>query len=171
MAAAVTAYTKIDSPLGPVLIVGTERGLSHISFQKCSQPLAIDSAWQKGAPFLEDAARQLTEYFAGKRRTFELRLDPAGTEFQKKVWAALCEVPYGKTATYGEIAKAIGAPTASRAVGAANGANPLPIVVPCHRVIGSTGALTGYAGGLKFKRGLLEIEGWHFGSEQLRLVG
>ena len=105
------------------------------------------------------AAKQLNEYFEGTRKTFDLPLEPRGTEFQKKVWMALCEIPFGQTASYGQIAKRIGVPTASRAVGAANGKNPLPIVVPCHRVIGSNGSLTGSGGGLKNKSILLRLEG------------
>lgn len=110
-------------------------------------------------PVFVAACRQLDEYFAGKRQTFDLPLDPAGTDFQKQVWRKLIKIPYGSTTSYGELAKALGKPTASRAVGAANGRNPLPIVVPCHRVIGSTGKLTGFAGGLKVKKELLTLEG------------
>lgn len=168
-----TACTTIDSPLGEILIAGSERGVSWISFRKSTRPSDIDPSWERGALFLEPAARQLKEYFAGTRREFDLRLDPHGTEFQKKVWKALCKVPYGKTVSYGEIARMIGAPKSSRAVGAANGANPLPIVVPCHRIVGSSGALTGYTGGLEFKKGLLELEGCAVAGaeERLRLVG
>ncbi len=102
--------------------------------------------------------KQLDEYFAGKRKTFDLRLNPKGTPFQKKVWAALCEIPYGKTASYKEIAQAVGNPDAARAVGMACNKNPIAIVIPCHRVVGSNGALTGYASGLDRKKQLLEFE-------------
>ena len=109
-------------------------------------------------PF-RDLREQLAQYFAGRRRTFSLKLAPAGTDFQQATWRALVEIPYGETASYAEIARRVGRPAASRAVGAANGANPLPIVVPCHRVIGADGSLTGFGGGLPIKRALLELEG------------
>jgi methylated-DNA-[protein]-cysteine S-methyltransferase len=109
-------------------------------------------------PVLLDAERQLAEYFAGHRKTFDLMLDFVGTDFQKKVWAALLTIPYGETRTYGQIARQIGSPNAMRAVGAANGRNPISIVAPCHRVIGSTGELTGFAGGVERKEHLLQLE-------------
>ena len=109
-------------------------------------------------PLLLDAAGQLRAYFAGDLREFDLPLAPRGTEFQRQVWAAVSAVPYGETATYSEIAAAVGRPTARRAVGAANGRNPLPVIVPCHRIIGAAGALTGYGGGLDRKRSLLDLE-------------
>lgn len=111
-------------------------------------------------PLLQEAARQLAAYFAGRLRRFELPLRPAGTPFQQRVWAALCEIPYGEVRSYGAIAARIGAPKAARAVGRANHGNPLPIVIPCHRVIGASGALTGYGGGLPIKEYLLRIEGY-----------
>lgn len=111
-------------------------------------------------PLLQEAARQLAAYFAGKLRRFELPLRPAGTPFQQRVWAALCEIPYGEVRSYGAIAARIGSPKAARAVGRANHGNPLPIVIPCHRVIGASGALTGYGGGLPIKEYLLRIEGY-----------
>jgi len=110
-------------------------------------------------PVLVEAERQLREYFAGRRQAFELELDLAGTPFQRSVWKALLTIPFGQTRTYGEIAKQVGRPSASRAVGAANGQNPVAIVAPCHRVIGSTGALTGFGGGLDVKEQLLRLEG------------
>ena len=109
-------------------------------------------------PLLLEAADQLRAYFAGELREFELPLAPRGTEFQRRVWTAVSAVPYGETATYAEIAAAVGRPTACRAVGAANGRNPLPVIVPCHRIIGAAGALTGYGGGLDRKRSLLDLE-------------
>jgi methylated-DNA-[protein]-cysteine S-methyltransferase len=109
-------------------------------------------------PLLLDAAHQLRAYFAGELREFELPLSPRGTAFQRQVWAAVSAVPYGSTATYSEIAAAVGRPSAFRAVGAANGSNPLPLIVPCHRIIGAAGALTGYGGGLDRKRSLLDLE-------------
>ena len=111
------------------------------------------------SPLLDAAEAQLREYFAGTRRTFDLPLAPRGTAFQQRVWAALRAIPYGETHTYGELAAAIGSPSASRAVGMANHHNPTPIVIPCHRVIGANGTLTGYAGGLETKRRLLALEG------------
>ena len=111
------------------------------------------------SPLLDAAEAQLREYFAGTRRTFDLPLAPRGTAFQQRVWAALRAIPYGETRTYGELAAAIGSPSASRAVGMANHHNPIPIVIPCHRVIGANGTLTGYTGGLEIKRKLLALEG------------
>ncbi|HEY8022769.1 MAG TPA: methylated-DNA--[protein]-cysteine S-methyltransferase [Thermoanaerobaculia bacterium] len=110
-------------------------------------------------PTLAIVAAQLAEYFAGRRRDFDLELDPPGTPFQRQVWGELARIPYGATVSYGELARRVGRPNASRAVGAANGANPIPIVLPCHRVIGSDGSLTGYGGGLPIKRALLSLEG------------
>ena len=109
-------------------------------------------------PLLKEAARQLKSYFAGELKEFSLPLEPSGTDFMKQVWAALCGIPYGKTATYGEIAERVGRPKAARAVGLANNRNPIPIFIPCHRVIGADGSLTGYAGGLDMKKKLLELE-------------
>ncbi len=152
-------YTILDSPLGDVLVARSERGLAHINFQQSDSPVSIQPEWTRDDSAFEDVAVQLSEYFAGKRQTFDLPLDPVGTEFQQGVWRVLVEIPFGETWTYGEIARRLGQPTASRAVGAANGRNPLPIVVPCHRVIGSNGKLTGYRGGVKFKEALLELEG------------
>ena len=114
---------------------------------------------QDASPLLDAAEAQLREYFAGARRTFDLPLAPHGTAFQQRVWAALRAIPYGETCTYGELAAAIGSPNASRAVGMANHRNPIPIIIPCHRVIGANGTLTGYAGGLEIKRKLLALEG------------
>ena len=109
-------------------------------------------------PLLKEAARQLKSYFAGELKEFSLPLEPSGTDFMKQVWAALCGIPYGKTATYGEIAEKVGRPKAARAVGLANNRNPIPIFIPCHRVIGADGSLTGYAGGLDMKKKLLDLE-------------
>ncbi len=152
-------YTILDSPLGDILVARGERGLAHINFQQSSSPLAIEPEWARDDEAFDDVATQLAKYFAGERRIFELPLAPEGTHFQQSVWRALAEIPYGETWSYGEIAQRLGQPTASRAVGAANGRNPLPIVVPCHRVIGSNGKLTGYRGGVRFKESLLELEG------------
>lgn len=152
-------YTMMDSSLGQILLAESEEGLHHISFQEGEGTLRPSPDWEKVSSLKCDAKKQLEQYFAGERREFELPLVPVGTEFQKTVWTALLEVGFGRTASYGDIAKSIRKPKASRAVGAANGRNPLPIVIPCHRIIGSSGKLTGYAGGLRFKRALLELEG------------
>ena len=150
----------IDSPVGPLTLVATDRGLSAILWKndrKGRVRVTID-AEDHAHPVLVRAERQLTAYFAGRRKTFSIRLDVAGSTFQQKVWNALRTIPFGETRTYGEIARQIGHPAAVRAVGAANGRNPVAIVAPCHRVIGSTGALTGFAGGLDAKARLLALE-------------
>ena len=149
-------YRKLDSPIGQLTLVANEGDeLTHVLFEGDNPPK--DARPDKDCA--KEAVRQLTEYFSGKRRNFALRLAPSGTEFQKDVWSALCEIPYGETRSYAQIAQAVGRPIATRAVGAANGANPIPIIVPCHRVIGSNGTLTGFGGGLPTKRKLLELEG------------
>jgi methylated-DNA-[protein]-cysteine S-methyltransferase len=137
------------------LVAGPE-GLRAIRFHAAAEP--ADGARNDGNALLEETARQLQRYFAGEAREFDLPLDMQGTEFQKRVWRELLAIPYGETRGYGELAAAMGAPKAVRAVGAANGANPIPIVVPCHRVIGASGKLVGYGGGLELKRRLLELE-------------
>ncbi|KAA6455835.1 methylated-DNA--[protein]-cysteine S-methyltransferase [Acidobacteria bacterium AB60] len=155
-------YKLIDSPVGKLKLIASEEGLVAIFWgrEKPSHAEVQLGAMRPddGNRTLTEAERQLEEYFAGKRREFSLRLDIRGTPFQKNVWEALLGIPYGETTSYGEIAKRIGKPSASRAVGAANGQNPIPIVVPCHRVIGSTGKLTGFGGGLDVKEKLLGLE-------------
>lgn len=140
-----------DSPVGPITLVQEGETLTRLDFNTPSQE-------EEATPLLLEARRQLQEYFAGERKAFALPLAPAGTAFQKKVWAALREIPWGETRSYGDIARAIGKPTACRAVGMANGRNPLPIFIPCHRVIGTNGSITGYSGGLEKKRFLLRLE-------------
>ncbi len=135
----------------PISITASDRGLTRVVLNE--QPGQVNDA-----PLIREATLQLEEYFAGVRRDFDLPLDLHGTEFQIEVWAALRAIPYGETRSYAAIARQIGRPSAVRAVGAANGANPIAIIVPCHRVIGSTGALTGYGGGLPLKRFLLALE-------------
>ncbi len=154
-------YTLVDSPLGPILVAGDERGLRRINFQAGNAPVEVSPEWQRDDWSLRDTTEQLRAYFAGRLRTFELRLDAEGTPFQQRVWGELRAIPYGETRTYGQLAENLGQPSASRAVGAANGQNPLPIVVPCHRVIGSTGKLTGFHGGLHLKEFLLGLERRH----------
>jgi methylated-DNA-[protein]-cysteine S-methyltransferase len=146
-------YAVMNSPMGPVTVVSTDKGVASVHFGK-SVPSGI-KADESGA---SEAVKQLSEYFAGKRTRFELPLDIEGTPFQKSVWKALLQIPYGETRSYGDIAKALGKPAAARAVGMANHNNPIAIVIPCHRVIGQNGSLTGYAGGLHLKEKLLSIE-------------
>ena len=151
-------YCYVDSPIGELLLAGDDAGLAVIGFPKGSMRRNPEPDWIFNERKLATARRQLREYFAGKRREFDLPLHLSGTEFQVSVLKALREIPYGETVSYGEIARRIGRPKAVRAVGAANGRNPLPIVVPCHRVIGSTGDLTGFGGGLDTKEALLRLE-------------
>jgi methylated-DNA-[protein]-cysteine S-methyltransferase len=141
-------------PLFPLWIEASERGIAWVRF--ALPPSA--SAPARPAPLVTEAMRQIEEYFAGRRRDFDLPLDLRGTPFQIEVWEMVRQIPYGETRGYGELARALGRPGAARAVGAANGANPVPILVPCHRVIGAGGALTGYGGGLDRKKFLLELE-------------
>lgn len=154
-------YRFLDSPVGRLRLVASDRGLVAILFDN-DRPQVVSLASSVVAnehPILVETARQLEEYFAGTRKAFDLELDFAGTEFQRKVWAALLTIPYGETRSYAQIARQIGHPNAVRAVGAANGKNPISIVAPCHRVIGSRGSLTGFGGGLPAKARLLEFEG------------
>ncbi len=152
-------YAYFDSPIGPLLIAGDAHAVTQISFPKDGKPVRPEAGWIESAKGpVGEAILQLREYFAGRRREFDLPLAPEGTVFQKSVWRRLQEIPYGATISYGELAKRVGNANASRAVGAANGRNPLPIVVPCHRVIGANGKLVGFGGGLPIKQTLLELE-------------
>lgn len=152
-------YDTLPSPLGMLTLVADTQGrLREICFEAEQRPRA-DEPWQRDTTRLAQARQQLTEYFAGTRREFTLPLQPQGTVFQQSVWQALLRIPFGATSSYGELAQRIGKPTAMRAVGAANGRNPIPIIVPCHRVIGADGSLTGYSGGLWIKQKLLALEG------------
>jgi methylated-DNA-[protein]-cysteine S-methyltransferase len=157
--AEVIYWHELDSPIGRLLLAGDGASLIHVCFQSGPRPQQPAEDWVVDASPFRLAIAQLDEYFAGKRRQFDLPLAPRGTEFQRRVWRALREIPYGQTVSYGELARRIGKPNASRAVGLANGANPLPIIVPCHRVIGADGSLTGFGGGLPIKRTLLALEG------------
>lgn len=160
-------YTMLASPVGELLLAGDEDALQVVGFPSGRGAARPEQDWTENpAPFAE-AARQLGDYFAGKRHSFDLPLAPSGTPFQRDVLAALQQIPYGETRSYGELAKAVGRPKASRAVGAANGRNPLPIVIPCHRAIGSDGSLTGFGGGLATKRFLLDLERRHAGAALL----
>lgn len=145
-------FTTMESPVGLLWLAGTETGLEQVRFGK-----GQGGGEEDERPFRE-AVRQLALYFAGKLRAFELELRPRGTEFQLAVWSELQRIPYGETVSYGELARRLGKPAASRAVGLANGANPIAIIIPCHRVIGATGKLTGFGGGLDVKRRLLALE-------------
>lgn len=147
-------YTYVQTPVGPLLVAGDPQHLCAVHFA----PARPERGWKEADEPFEDIAKQLHEYFAGKRREFDVELDMNGTPFQLDVWSALREIPYGETRSYTDVARQIGRPKAVRAVGAANGANPIPIIVPCHRVIGSDGSLTGYGGGEARKRALLALE-------------
>ncbi|HEV8237096.1 MAG TPA: methylated-DNA--[protein]-cysteine S-methyltransferase, partial [Gemmatimonadaceae bacterium] len=154
-------YKRVQTPVGRLTLVATDEGLAAILWEH-DRPDRVRlniTAEESPHPVLVEAERQLEEYFAGRRKQFALTLDVSGTTFQRKVWNALLTIPFGETRSYAQIAKQIGNPAAVRAVGAANGRNPLSIVAPCHRVVGSTGALTGFAGGLDVKARLLAFEG------------
>ena len=152
-------YSYLESPIGPLLIAGDIDAIHQINFPKDGKARLPQGDWKESARGpVHDALRQLREYFIAKRTQFDLPLAPAGTEFQRGVWRRLQEIPYGETISYGELAKRVGNPKASRAVGAANGQNPIPIVIPCHRVIGANGKLTGFGGGLPTKEALLALE-------------
>ncbi|MHB8424822.1 MAG: methylated-DNA--[protein]-cysteine S-methyltransferase [Gammaproteobacteria bacterium] len=151
-------YQTVSSPVGELLLAGDDAALHLIHFQAGPRPMKPETGWQQDARLFREVLRQLKAYFAGKLRQFDLPLKPEGTAFQMRVWRALRTIPYGETWSYGQLARRIGKPAASRAVGAANGQNPIPIIVPCHRVIGADGSLTGFGGGLSIKQKLLELE-------------
>ena len=151
-------YRIVDSPVGPLTLAGADGVLHHLRMAEQSHE-PDRSGWLPGGPEeFGDVAEQLAAYFAGELTDFDVALQMTGTEFQRRVWAALRTIPYGETRSYGQIAAQLGAPGASRAVGLANGRNPISIIVPCHRVIGAGGAMTGYGGGLDRKRTLLALE-------------
>ncbi len=159
------SYTTFESPVGPLLLVGDSNALRLVSFESSKHAAPPQADWKRdGAPFAE-VVRQLQAYFRGELREFDVPLALEGTEFQLRVWNALRGIPYGETISYLQLAERIGNPKAVRAVGLANGSNPIPIIVPCHRVIGSDGSLTGFGGGLSTKKKLLELE-----SKQLSLL-
>jgi methylated-DNA-[protein]-cysteine S-methyltransferase len=151
-------YDIIESLVCPILLAGDEKGLKHVIFLKGERQVEIPDDWVENKELFREATRQLEAYFSGKLESFDLKLAPEGTEFQKSVWKALCKIPYGETRTYKDIAASVGKPKAYRAVGLANNRNPIAIIVPCHRVIGSNGKLTGYASGLDVKAFLLKLE-------------
>ncbi len=152
-------YDTFNSPIGALTVAGDSQGIHHILFENNRYDAKGRERWQRDAHALRDARTQLLQFLHGERTTFELPLAPHGTDFQLRVWRALADIPFGQTWSYMQLARHIGQPTASRAVGAANGRNPLPIVLPCHRVIGASGALTGFGGGIETKAALLELEG------------
>ena len=151
-------YAAIDSPIGPLTLLGRGGSLVGIRFPDGEEAARPPRGAVENRSALEPAIRQLEEYFRGERRAFELPIAPQGSSFQKRVWEELLRIPFGETRSYGQIAEAIGLPDTARAVGAANGQNPIPIVIPCHRVIGASGALVGFGGGLDTKRWLLHHE-------------
>lgn len=155
-----TAQARALTPLGPVLLARTDAGLAGLWFEAQKwHPAALDAPERPNDPLLAQAAAQVADYFAGRRRHFDLPLDLHGTAFQRAVWQALCGIDAGTTQSYAAVARCAGRPQAVRAVGAAVGRNPVSVIVPCHRVVGTNGQLTGYAGGLDRKRALLALEG------------
>jgi methylated-DNA-[protein]-cysteine S-methyltransferase len=157
--------TLFESPIGPLVLVADDWGLRSVTFPDGDRPAAVTDEGQEvvddetlAHPVLRAAVEQLVEYFEGRRRTFDLALNPVGTDFQRRAWNVLTDIPYGTTISYREQATLMGSPGATQAVGSANGANPLPIVVPCHRVVGSDGSLIGFGGGIDLKRQLLDRE-------------
>jgi len=155
-------YTSYLSPYGEIIITANDNGLTALAFSQGKSPINIEKSWQHKPSNFSEVEKQLDEYFSGKRQTFDLPLAPQGTPFQQKVWQALTQIKLGETKTYAWLAKRINNDKAVRAVGTANGANPIALIIPCHRVIGSNGKLTGYAGGLGLKAKLLMHEGAQF---------
>ena len=152
-------YTLLDTPCGALCIAGTTQGLTRVEFQDGERPVRPQPDWREDQGVLDEAREQLQAYFEGRRQRFTLPVAPEGTPFQQRVWQELQDIPWGTTTTYREIAERLGQPAAVRAVGHANGRNPIAIVIPCHRVVGADGRLTGYAGGIATKRRLLQHEG------------
>ena len=151
-------YCYLDTPIGELLVAGDDDGLGMVGFPEGSMRREPEPDWIFNEKELAEACRQLSEYFAGQRKCFALKLNPSGTEFQRQVLDELVKIPYGTTVSYSDIARRVGRPKAVRAVGAANGRNPIPVIIPCHRVIGAHGDLTGFGGGLPTKEALLRLE-------------
>jgi methylated-DNA-[protein]-cysteine S-methyltransferase len=151
-------FSVLDSPIGDLLLLADDGGLCGLWMERREGGHSIDPAWRRDDDALAEPREQLEAYFAGELRAFDLKLAPRGTPFQQRVWAALCEIPFGETTSYGALATELGRPGAARAVGLANGRNPIAVIVPCHRVIGASGDLTGFGGGLERKRALLAHE-------------
>ncbi len=165
-------FDDFASPIGRLVVAADEEGVRHILFDRNRHGLPSGrSAWLRSPPRVAHARKQLEEYFEGERREFDLPLVPVGTPFQVLVWHTLATIPYGETWSYGQLAKLIGEPESARAVGAANGRNPIPIVLPCHRVIGADGSLTGFGGGLDKKATLLRLEGALAVEEKKPVIG
>ena len=160
-------YRHHDSPIGRLLLAADETGLQKLLMDVDDNPWPISEHWRRAADELDEVCRQLDEYFAGRRQRFDVCLTPQGTAFQQAVWQALQRIPFGSTRCYSALAAEIARPKAMRAVGAANGANPIAIIIPCHRVIGRDGSLTGYAGGLPRKALLLKLEGAQLPEQRL----
>ncbi|HEY3087678.1 MAG TPA: methylated-DNA--[protein]-cysteine S-methyltransferase [Jatrophihabitantaceae bacterium] len=156
-------YTYIDSPIGRLQVTRDEGGVTGLDLPTARYPRQIRDDWERDDAVFDDVRAQLSEYFAGTRQQFDLPLNARGNAFQHAVWQVLTEIPYGETTSYGKVAAAVGHPDGARAVGVANGQNPIPIIVPCHRVIGADGSLIGYGGGLSTKRWLLDHEAHHAG--------
>ena len=153
------SHATIDTPIGPIHLAATAAGLTHAVYPTRDHGMPAGDGSPEAARIVAETTCQLNEFFAGERRAFDLPLAPEGTDFQLATWRALRDIPFGATLSYGELAARIGRPSAARAVGAANGANPISVIVPCHRVVGANGKLTGYAGGLEAKHKLLVLEG------------
>ena len=151
-------YTRMDSPIGELVLTGDGRALRGLHMTRGRHPLTVEPDWHEADHAFEEVRAQLADYFAGRRTSFDVPLALEGTTFQLEVWRGLLEIDYGETISYGELARRIGRPRAVRAVGLANGRNPIAVIVPCHRVIGANGTLTGYGGGLDNKRLLLDLE-------------
>lgn len=163
-------HSHHDSPVGRLLLAGTGSALHFLSFPGGHKAFGPDPAWPRDDGAFDAVRAQLDAYFAGRLTRFDLTLAPSGTDFQLRVWTWLASIPFGETRTYGQMATALDRPKAARAVGAANGANPLPIILPCHRVIGASGKLTGFGGGLPTKHFLLRHEGALPGDDEPRLI-
>ncbi|MCF3932608.1 methylated-DNA--[protein]-cysteine S-methyltransferase [Acuticoccus sp. M5D2P5] len=170
MRGASLAYTYFESPIGALLLAGETDALQVLGFPSGSRAMEPAPTWIRDDRVFRDVRDQLAAYFTGELRAFDIAIDPRGTPFQQHVWHLLATIPYGETRSYGDLALTLGASGASRAVGAANGANPLPIILPCHRVIGSTGKLTGFGGGIATKRYLLDLEARVAGHTTLTLL-
>lgn len=153
-------FTRFESPVCEIILAGNEEGLRHLHLLtgEGKREFSVDESWVRNDDFFSETTRQILEFLADKRTKFDVKLNPQGTEFQKKVWAELCSIPKGETRSYKEIAQKIGNEKASRAVGMANSKNPIPLIIPCHRVVGANGNLTGFAHGLRIKQQLIEIE-------------
>nr|BDT29549.1 methylated-DNA--[protein]-cysteine S-methyltransferase [Bacteriovorax sp. HI3] len=162
-------YNTMPSPIGKITLVASEDALVALYVKDEEKPKMVGAVKNEDNKVIQKTIKQLNEYFAGKRKTFDLPLSPEGTEFQNRAWNALCEIPYGQVWSYGKQAQHLKAPNAQRAVGGANGKNPIPVIIPCHRVIGSSGKLTGFAGGMEMKIFLLKLEGHEVDTHGLKL--